>query len=490
MRDLVVATLKAGTGQTTAFCCAIASAKLLAVMAGPAGVGLFSLVRQIQQTLCVLASLGGQNAIVQGVASRQGVDRAQFVSSVSRLVIAGVLIVGLATLLFSSSIAALVFGAGSDRAALVRWTTIPVMLGAMLIYLRSLLNAHMRIGAVAWVNIHTALGALVMVLPAAAAYRAGYEDALVLILTGSLGLGLIAAAYQVNKHGLLRPLNAKGKRFLFAAASKDFLQIALPSLAALFIGMACVLAVRAAITRLHGLPLAGHFDAAWSISVVFLVVFLTSIQTYLLPKLSASQTPAEWEDVIDRALRLSAIIAVPTISGLIVLKPAAVHLLYSEEFIDAVELLRWTLLGDYIRVAGWVLATTLIARADMRAYLTCEVVWNVLFAAIALWLVPGGIAGAGPAYLGAYAVYLIVLLWRVSTNQSISIRARAIVQWILGLAIVVLASALTWHDTTIEWIKLCVLPIAAVYSWTVMSTTEKRFVRDWSVRWVARALKA
>jgi O-antigen/teichoic acid export membrane protein len=489
VRDLVFATLKAGTGQTTAFFCAIASAKLLAVLVGPAGVGLFSLVRQIQQTLCVLASLGGQNAIVQGVASRQGADRAQFVSSVSRLVIAGAVIVGLATLISSPSIAALVFGTDSDRATLVRWIAVPVVLGALLIYFRGILNAHMRIGAVAWVNIHTALGALAMVVPAAAAYRAGHEDALVLILTGSLGLGLIAAVYQVNKHHDLRLHAATATRFL-SAPSKDFLQVALPSLAALFIGMAGVLAVRAAITRLHGLPLAGHFDAAWSISVVFLVVFLTSIQTYLLPKLSASQTPAEWEDVIDRALRLSAIVAVPTLSSLIILKPAAVRLLYSDEFIDAVGLLRWTLLGDYVRVAGWVLATTLIARADMRAYLSCEVIWNVLFAAVALWLVPGGISGAGPAYLVAYAVYLVVLIWRVSTSQSIRIRARAISQWIAGLAIVLAASMLTWNDTAIVWIKLCVLPLAALYSWTIMSATERQFALDWSARWVARTRKA
>ena len=477
MRDLVVATLKAGTGQATVFFCAIVSVKVLALMTGPAGVGLFSLLRQIQQTLCVIASVGGQNAVVQGVASRQGLERAQFVTSVLHLVLAGASIVGLGTLLLSSSIAALVFGSESSRSALVQWILVPVILGALLIFLRALLNASMRIGAVAWVNISTGFGGLLMVVPAATAYRAGHEDALILILSGSLGLGLITAGYHAIRHDCLYTRIAEAPRFERSAAH-NFLSVAIPSLMALFLGMGCILAVRTAIVRSHGLPLAGQFDAAWSISVTFLVLFLTSIQTYLLPKLSASTRQAEWQDVMERALRLSAIIAVPSIASLIVLKPVAVRVFYSVDFIDAVELLRWTLLGDYIRVAGWVLATTLVAKADMRAYLACEVAWNVLFATFALWMVPAGIEGAGPAYVGAYGLYLALLVIRICGHHRLRIHARPIAVWSAGFGIIVLATLLAWNDTTLVWSHAAVIPLAALFSWAIMSTTEKRFVLD------------
>jgi PST family polysaccharide transporter len=380
----------------------------------------------------------------------------------------------------------LVFGRDVVDATLIRWIVVPVALGAMLIFFRSLLNAHMHIGAVAWVNFATALGSLTLVVPAAVAYGAGHKGALILILCGSLGLGLLLAVYQVLRNRCLPALVSHANRF-DGAAVREFLKVALPSLAALFIGMGCVLAVRAAIARLHGLTLAGQFDAAWSISVTFLVVFLTPLQTYLLPRLSASRTDADRQGVLDDALRLSAMIAVPVICSLVILKPVAVRLLYTSEFIHALELLRWTLLGDYIRVSGWVLATTLVARADMRAYLACEIIWNAFFAITALWLLPSGIAGAGPAYVGAYVIYLGVLVWRVCGRHSIVLRAQTIVQWLAGAAIVLLASVLTWSDTVLLWTSLGAIPSAVLFGWVIMRASERQFVVSWLARWLIRA---
>lgn len=488
MREIVVATLKSGTGQVGAVLCAVVSVKVLAVFAGPAGVGLFSLLRQIQQTLCALASLGSQNAVVQVVASRHGSDRDRVAASVLWVFAGSVAIVVLCTLLLSSQLATLVFGGDDADAKLIRWLVVPVALGAILIFFRGLLIAHMQIGAVAWVNFATAFGSLLMVFPAAVAYGTGHKGALILILCASFGLGLLVAVHQVLRHGCLPALVSDEKRY-DGAVLREYLTVALPSLAALFIGMGCVLAVRAAIARLHGLPLAGQFDAAWSISVTFLVVFLTSLQTYLLPKLSAARTEAESQDVLHDALRLSAMIAVPVISSLIVLKPVAIHLLYSGEFIDALKLLRWTLLGDYVRVSGWVLATTLVARADMRAYLVCEIIWNTLFAIASFWLLPSGIAGAGPAYVGAYVIYLSALVWRVCGRHSIVFRPDTILQWLSGVAIVLLASVVTWTDTAFQWPSLGVIACAALFGWVIMRAAERRFVVSWLARWLVRAQK-
>jgi len=487
LRAILLAILKSGTGQVTALLCAAISVKILAVTIGPAGVGLYSLLRQIQQTLCALASMGGQNAVVQGVASRDDEARAVFVRSVLVTVAVCAGVVCLVTALFADPLADLLMGDDTQGSGVIRWIALPVAAGTLLIFFRGLLNAHMEIGAVAWVNIAAAVGAVLFAYPAARLYAAGNEIGLIAILTGSLGIGLIFALYQAKICGCLAAF-ASPTRWFDATAVRQFLKVALPSLAALFMGMGGLLAVRAAITRWHGLPAAGQFDAAWSISLTFVIVFLTSLQTYLLPALSAIRSDEQWREVLLRALRLSMMIAVPLLTTLIVLKPIIVRLLYSGEFLVALDLLRWTLIGDYLRVAAWVLATTLVARSDMRAYLGTEILWNLIFVALALWLVPTGIAGAGPAYVTAYGLYLGVLVWRIVRTHGLALRARSIAQWLGGAGIVFVSGALAWSDVALEPLELVLIPVALGFSWLAMTPEERRFTQRIRARMLVHLL--
>ena len=50
----------------------LVTVKLIAVVAGPAALGAFSLVRSLQQTVTTVGSFGGGNWIMQGLAARQG----------------------------------------------------------------------------------------------------------------------------------------------------------------------------------------------------------------------------------------------------------------------------------------------------------------------------------------------------------------------------------------------------------------------------------
>jgi len=474
LKTILLAILKSGAGQVAALLLAAISVKILAVVAGPAGVGLYSLLRQIQQTLSALASIGGQNAIVQGVASRVGQARQQFIASVMWGIALASLLVAVAMLAFADSLAAWLLVDHVDGAVLIRWTSLAVVLGTLLIVVRSLLNGYMAIGGVAYVNVAVAFGALVLAYPAARAYDAGHGSALVALLCGSLGLGLVFAVYVAWGRGCFAGLTSamqhpKGKVF------GEFFGIGLPSLVGLFVGLGAVLVVRGLVARWHGLPAAGHFDAAWSISLTFVVAFLASLQTYLLPALSEGQSASgAWQKVLASAARLSILIAVPLLAGLIVLKPLLVRVLYSSEFMPALELLRWTLLGDYLRVIGWVLATNLIARADMRAYLGVELAWNVVFVTVATAFLSGGIEGVGPAYVAAYFVYLLLLIGRSLQRHAWEVPRGAIVLWFAGAAATVVVSFSTWHDTEVEPWKLVLVLGACATVWLCLSAQEKQ----------------
>ncbi|MGH9960880.1 MAG: hypothetical protein ACREBC_27815 [Pyrinomonadaceae bacterium] len=75
MRALLKAAAQTGGGALTAMVFALIAGKVIAMVLGPLGMGVFGVIQQVILTAIGLATLGGTNAMVQGVASREGEAR-------------------------------------------------------------------------------------------------------------------------------------------------------------------------------------------------------------------------------------------------------------------------------------------------------------------------------------------------------------------------------------------------------------------------------
>jgi PST family polysaccharide transporter len=259
-------------------------------------------------------------------------------------------------------------------------------------------------------------------------------------------------------------------------AALRFLRVAVPSLLSLFMTLGSVLIVRAYIVRLYGLEGAGHFDAAWSISALYLTLFLVSLQSYLLPELSQIDEPSALQNALSKVFRFSLISSLPLIVALVVLKPLAINILFSQAFIPSLNILRWALLGDFVRVVGWIISTTLLSRADMKGFALGEVLWSVVFTLAALVFLPNGIEWVGFAYLLAYLAYFAFLIWRLHSGHGVTLGVSAAVQWLAGFSIVIVSAWLCWSDSSIlNWSLLMILP-AMLFSLSIMQANERSYL--------------
>jgi len=75
MRELVKAVLKTGSGSGISLLLGVITMKVMAVVLGPSGVGLYSLLRQNMFSTISLGTLGGTVALIQGLASLKGQTR-------------------------------------------------------------------------------------------------------------------------------------------------------------------------------------------------------------------------------------------------------------------------------------------------------------------------------------------------------------------------------------------------------------------------------
>lgn len=470
---MAVSTFRTAFGQFFGLLFGAIAVKLLAVITGPSGVGFYSVLRQLQQMLSSMASIGGQNAVVQGLSSQVGRNRESFfISTFYSFIFMSLLVCGV--VLIGGDLIARLALAG-EHASAVRWLTIPIMLGGLLFFFRGVLTAEMQYGSIALINMLTGLGAALVALPAGVAFTSGYPDVLVLVVGGGILPALVVAFIHVRRLGYFIDLSALAPNRIARDAVKRFLSVALPSLLSLMFTLGCILVVRARIVHLYGLEGAGQFDAAWSISAMYLALFLASLQSYLLPELSKIEKGAALEPALSRAFHFALILSLPLIVGLVVLKPLVMSLLFSEAFMPALDLLRWVLLGDFVRVLGWIMSTTLIARADMKGFALAEALWSIIFVSLAWLLLPLGIEWIGVAYLVGYTAYLGLLSHRLWRLHAVRLEARRLGQWLVGLSIVIIISWLCWYEQiVIAWTVILIFPVL-FFSFYIMQPDERQF---------------
>jgi O-antigen/teichoic acid export membrane protein len=442
-----------GSGSLIGMTLGMAAMKVLAVVLGPSGVGLFSLLRQTHQTAVTVSVLNGQMAIVQGVASREENARPAFLSTVLWIIAGMGVGVSLALLVFAPQVSSWVLDR-SDAQAIqaVRWLAPTVLLGAGQAYLIGLMNGYRAVGSVALVQLSGFATLALLALPAARLAKSGQILAFSWLLAASAAVAALVAMVFSFKHGHLTALWKTSRLRFTRASAQAFLPMAGTFLLTGFVGTAVPLCVRALAGRGFGLHGAGILDVAWTLSMAYIGLLLSSFSTYYLPVLSGMSDPAARARMILQVLRLALLLMVPLVTAMIVLKPLIARLLYSSDFLPALPIIRWMLIGDFFKVASWVFSFTMIAGTDMRTFLWTEVVCGAatLAGAMVVLLHFQWLPGIGVNYMLLYIGYLIYTFHYVQRRHQFVPDGRTILQWISGLIFVIVISIQTWDQTQVH----------------------------------------
>ena len=486
MRELLRAVFKTGTGSAASLVLGMIAMKIMAVVTGPGGVGLFSLLRQTQQTALSVANLSGQMAIVQGVASREGKARTEYLTTVMWILSVTGGLVGLAFLAFAPQIARWVTGhADPDIVVMMRWLSLTIVLGVVYSYLTGLLNGHRAIGRVALVQVANFGTMALLAYPFSLLMKAGHPLAFTWLLTASALVTALLALYFALQAGWLPWLFNAVPHSFNRASARHFLYLAGTMLISGFIGTLVPLTVRAITARQFGLAGVGVFEVAWTLSMAYVALILTSFSTYYLPTLSQTMDRVARADLIRRVSRLSTLLMVPLVVTVIALKPLVVRLLYSEEFVPSLEIIRWMLIGDYLKVTSWVFSFTMVAYADMKTFLWTEILWGGLTLCSAVVAIQGMnlLEGVGIGFMILYLTYLAYTLHYVRSRHQLTLDRPAVMRWLGGLGLVCLVSVQTWNDTQVNWGTAWVWVVAALsFSWLGLRSSERGKLKEMLLR--------
>jgi len=480
MREILLAVLKTGSATFFNLFVGIVKTKIIAVFLGPSGIGLYSLLKQTLQTTTTLATFNGRVALVQGLSSKSGEAREGYLLTVARIFAVSGGVITILLLFFAPYIARWVFAKSDPEFInLIRWLSVPVLFSSANVYMMGVLNGYRAIGRMAIAQVAGALASALAVYPLV---KLGRPEIFVALPAITSGTSLLVSTYFALRAGWLSPLRQWIRDSWQRGHVSHFFSIALTTLVTGFAAMGSLLAVRAMFVRYGGLASAGIFDVAWTLSATYVMLALSSFGTYYLPTLSGTQDLTARAALIQRLLRTTIVLGMPLIVGVIVFKPLLIPLLYSGEFNPALRIIRWMLIGDYLKVTSWVLAMPILAYADMKVFLGTEVAWRGAFTGIAAWSLFQweDIQGVGIGFLGLYAIYLLYVLHYCRSRHALTLNKRIIGLWLTGFAIVLGASVTYWQKTAFSigpglgWIGA-----AVITSWFGLDRRERKRVFEW-----------
>lgn len=384
----------------------LARIKFVAVLLGPAGIGLMSLYISLMATATAVAAIGIGTIGTRQVAQAVSQDDEQALAVVRRAMFWGTLLLaGAGALVVWSLREVLAINVlnGAEHATLVGWLSVGVALSVAGASQGALLQGMRRIGDMARLSV---LGALFnTVLGVAFLWQWGYAGLVAYVLVGPL-MSFLLGHWYVSRLPKVASSTIALQEIMHQW--KILLCLGIPFMGAGLVGALVQLWIRVEVGNTLGSESLGHFQAASMISMQYIGFVLAAMGADYYPRLTGvihdSQAATR---LVNEQTEIALLLSAPVFIAMIGLAPWVIQLLYSYEFSPAVQVLRWQILGDVLKVVSWPLGFVMLAAGAGKTFFWTESLVLVLMGSlISVFLSVAGLQITGIAFLVCYFIYL------------------------------------------------------------------------------------
>jgi len=405
--DLKTTTLWSALSTIIRMLAGIISVKFVAYIVGPSGV---ALIGQLQSFISITnsgANMGmGQGTIKYLSENRKDKIKHQKILSSSFFVtVFCSIIISTVILVFYNTIGNYLFKT-NDFDFIIIILALSLSFYAVQQILTQALNGYQEIKKLIAAKIVTSIIGLIFTL--LLVYIAGVEGALLALVITQI-IGFIVLIYFSLKSSWFK------KEMFFSGYDKETLKRLFKYSLMTFVSV-ILLNVRQIYLRDYVIEnlsanAAGHWQAIWKISEIYLTVITFSLSIYYLPKLSSVNDKQTLKKEIFKGYKL----ILPVVFVLSILmylfRDLIILILFSKEFNPVRDLFLYQLIGDVLKIASWLLSFMMIAKAMTKEFLITEVVSISLFLILSLCFFNNyGVLGLTYAYAINYAIYLIMMI--------------------------------------------------------------------------------
>ena len=405
-RSIFKATSLFGGVQVYQILIQIIKSKFVAVLLGPAGVGIMGLYQSGLQLVQQISSMGLANSAVRDVSEANGSNDIQRLAKIVTVVRKLVWITGLLGLTIVACCSPLLskFSFGNYD------YTIPFIILSVTLFLdqlsagqRVVLQGMRRLKDLAKCTAFGVTFGLVTSVPLY--YWLGIDGIIpTLILNSACSLTL---SWLYSRKIKIEKVQVTPKQTL--EQSKQMLVMGISmSLSGIFASVVSY-AIRGFIQGNGGVEQVGLFQAGFVIMTTYVGMVMNAIGTDYYPRLAAiNKDNTKCSEAVSQQGEIGAMILGPMLTFCLVFMPYVLQILYSDSFLAANEYVTWACLGMMLRFAAWVISYLFVAKAESRLFVKVELSANVYYLVFSLLGYKYfSLTGLGIAFALEYVVYFL-----------------------------------------------------------------------------------
>jgi PST family polysaccharide transporter len=383
--------------------------KAIAVLVGPSGIGLYSLFMSLYTTMVSLTSIASGGSVVKAIAEANSKNDKPKLYAIKKiltfLAIAIGVSIGFLVFIFREKLSQWAFGSPlyADEIKLIGFVIIFAIFAN---FWQSWLNGLREIRMIAKIRVYTTIVVSTISIVLVYFYRLDgiiYSVILVPIV------GFIFAAWAFKKKVFFSHYNLKLSDY--KSTANEVLKIGLVLLLISLLFQVGVYINRSIISNKMGIESLGVFFAAWTISMSYLEIFLSSLSVDYYPRLVENKDNQEsYIKIVNEQLFFSLLMIFPLILFVYIYAPYIIALLFSHEFVEAVVILKWQIIGDLFKVFVWIFGYLLIVHSSLKYSLFVQLIWVVGYTGL-VWfgLDQWGLSITGIAFFISYFISFILL---------------------------------------------------------------------------------
>lgn len=385
----------------------VITSKVLAVFIGPSGMALVGNLRNFLTSVESVSTLGFQNGIVKYVAEndKTTLEFKKIFSTLFFTLLVVTITISSVLYLFANYWNQVVFGNSLGYSYVFRVLAIVLPLYVASLYLVSIINGFGRFKKVIYINIWgNVIGFLVTLFFVWKWIVLG--ALLAIIITPSLLF--FVTLYFISKEIYIK--EAISFAFFDFKIIKNLSHYFLMTMVSGILGSIVFLAIRNHVIAVVGLREAGFWEAITRISTYYLLFVNTLLTVYYYPKLVIAKTRNETKLVFWSFYKQVLPLFVLGLTLIYIFRIFAIETLLTKEFEPVSDLFFWQLVGDFLKVASWILGLQFFAKKMTKAFILTEILSLVILYFSSFYFVSiFKTEGVVIAHAFTYFMYLLVL---------------------------------------------------------------------------------
>lgn len=385
--------------------------KFVAMLLGPEGMGISSLLTASSNTIQQLAQVGLPTAIVKEVSASNDNNAGNHASldeviSASRTAVRATACIGtLICIAFSALLSRWTFG---DDA--FTWQYVALSIAVMFAMLgsgeMSILQGLHQVKRLSWASVVGASTGLAVGVPLYYFFgNNGIVPGMIAVSTASFIFYRTSAAKATGR------LNTAISRQIRRAIIRKLITLGFVLMAGSLIGTLVTYLTNAFIRYIGGIDDVGYFQAANSITNQYAGIVFAAMSVDYFPRLvSVASDNAKVTEIVNRQTEIVLLIMAPLMIALMFSAPLLIRILLTSEFESVIPLIHWLSLGVFLRALIFPPGYITFAKDNKRLFFMLEGIFGNVLELTAncvcyyLW----GLIGLGAAMCIAYTISFAV----------------------------------------------------------------------------------